>query len=303
MSEVSSLTNSAITAKSLGNLVLVTPQSKQPRGYIPKTPGGASGTARSGFSNQNPSSLIFHYEAENSIDLVSDITDHYIEDNTAIQDQIALKPEEITVSGFVGELNNVVPESLLPLKLIADKLLPLSVYAPEQSISAITAYNQAKFLYDTAATTARNSVQSFNTVFGDNDIATIGGEVPEAFSEVPFSRNNKSLQQVMFNQFYGYWFNRYLFDVQTPWGMMENMAIKTLKATQDETTNMITDFRITFKKLRFAQTSVASGVNLKYDASNFQGRLNQQGSVPVNFGSQVGQDATVGVSSLWGSVA
>jgi hypothetical protein len=51
-----------------------------------------------------------------------------------------------------------------------------------------------------------------------------------------------------------------LFTVDTPWGFFTDMAIKSLTATQDATTRVITDFAITFKKMRFAQTvAISSG--------------------------------------------
>ena len=40
-------------------------------------------------------------------DLDSDSTDHYVEDNTAVQDHIALKPEKITLVYYHGEVSDV----------------------------------------------------------------------------------------------------------------------------------------------------------------------------------------------------
>src|SRR5271163_4191719 len=77
-------------------LALVTPQANI--GYKPQSLTGAV-----------LPTLLFHTEGENVAHLQSDITDHFIEDNTAINDQIALKPEMVTVHGFIGELNDVFP--------------------------------------------------------------------------------------------------------------------------------------------------------------------------------------------------
>lgn len=50
--------------------------------------------------------FLFDIRGEESAEVSSEITDHYVEDNTAIQDQVALKPEIITVRGMVAELTN-----------------------------------------------------------------------------------------------------------------------------------------------------------------------------------------------------
>lgn len=50
--------------------------------------------------------FLFDIRGEEVAELISEITDHYVEDNTAIQDQVALKPEMITVRGLVAELTN-----------------------------------------------------------------------------------------------------------------------------------------------------------------------------------------------------
>lgn len=53
--------------------------------------------------------FLFDIRQEETIELNSDITDHYVEDNTAIQDQVALKPEMITLRGLVAELSTHSP--------------------------------------------------------------------------------------------------------------------------------------------------------------------------------------------------
>jgi uncharacterized Fe-S center protein len=60
--------------------------------------------------------FVFDVITLDSIELSSDITDHYIEDNTAINDHIALKPEIIRVEGLVGELKYEIPAELRQLK-------------------------------------------------------------------------------------------------------------------------------------------------------------------------------------------
>src|ERR1700729_4349756 len=121
MGNISALSQVTTAATALSNLILVSPQSTI--GYQPQNAPLANGSP-----TQPPPSLLFHYEGEQVVSLQSDITDHYIEDNTALQDQIALKPEEVTTHGFIGELNDVAPPILAAVQAIADKLTVIDAY-------------------------------------------------------------------------------------------------------------------------------------------------------------------------------
>jgi hypothetical protein len=278
---ISGLSQISNAATALSNLILVSPQSTI--GYQPQNPPSANSTPA-----QLPPSLLFHYEGENTATLQSDITDHYIEDNTAIQDQIALKPEEITTHGFIGELNDVPPAALAIVKTVADKLTVINAYTPALSVTALLAYNTAFQAYQVAQNAVNSAVSSWSTVTNSGGESVIGtnGLAIQA---------NQTKQQQMFQQFYGYWRNRTLFTVQTPWAVFQNMAIKNLRAIQDATTNVITDFEITFKMLRFASTQ--QGV---FDPSNAQGRAATQGAGTTNLGTSTpiaAQSLTSGLAS------
>lgn len=183
-------------------------------------------------------SFLFHVKGEEMITLSSDVTDHYVENNTAIQDHVALKPEMIQVGGYIGELNNVPPKFLLPLKAASERIQTLAPFVPALSSSALRAYNQAAQTYAVAAKAKAAAVSAFSTLTGGK-----GDQVQTA-------------QQEAFNKFYGWWLKRQQFTVQTPWCILSDMIIMTLRATQNEDTKMVTDFEITFKKMRFAQTIV-----------------------------------------------
>lgn len=49
---------------------------------------------------------------------------------------------------------------------------------------------------------------------------------------------------------------RTLFTIQTPWAIFEDMAILNLRAIQDESTRMITDFEVSFKQINIASTAL-----------------------------------------------
>ena len=203
-------------------------------------------------------SFLFHILGDETATLQSEITDHFVENNSAIQDQIALKPEMITTNGFIGELNNVTPPALEPLKAAADKLSLISPFVPSLSSSAMIAYNQALQAYQTADAAAQALVSAFTSLSG------LG--------------QGQTKQQAAFNKFYAWWKNRQLFTVQTPWCIFKDMAILSLRATQAEDTRMITDFEISFKQMRFAQSVTTSR------KPTSQGRRAAQASDVVNQG-------------------
>jgi hypothetical protein len=262
--DLSALSSATTSAQALSNLILVTPQEQV--GIQPQPKGDVDGQ-----SVEQPKKFLFNYEGEQQINLQSDITDHFVEDNTAIQDQIALRPETVTTNGFIGELNNVVPPELKPLRLAADKLTPLTAYIPELSTTAELVYANAFQLYQTAKVAAAGAVQAWNSISG-------GGGQPQ------------TKQAQAFQEFYGYWKDRTLFTVQTPWAVFKDMSILTLRALQPDDSNSYSEFQVTFKAIRFAETFSVSEGNL-YDYNQFQGRAFNQGSPEINKGVQTPVEA------------
>lgn len=228
-----------------------------------------------------PPALLFNYEGEQTASIESDITDHFVEDNTAIQDQIALRPETITTQGFIGELNNVAPFGLQTAQKLADSLVSIGAYTPGLSITAILAYNEAFYAYQIANSAVTTAVSTWATVSGvGQGEAVIGANGVQSGVLLNLTQTK---QQVFFQQFYGYWRSRTLFLVQTPWAVFENMAIKSLRAIQDAETRMITDFEVTFKMIRYASTQTVATAPV---FQNAQGQLFYQAQPKVNLGTQ-----------------
>ena len=227
--------------------------------------------------------FVFDFLGEEEVTFESDITDHYVEDNTAIQDQISLKPETITTHGFIGELNDVPPAALAILQAAANKLTAIGAYAPQLSATALIAYNDAFEAYQTAANVANTAISAWssigNAISGSDGQSVIGSSGLTGGLD---GISNQNLQQTYFQQFYYYWRNRVLFTVQTPWAVFQNMAILRLRAVQDETTNTITDFEITFKMIRVASTDAL----LPAGTTQYGGQLDDQAQSLTNLGTQ-----------------
>lgn len=276
MANLSALSPFTTSATALSNLILVSPQATV--GYQPQSPSNNP-------LAQQPPQLLFHYEGEQTVALESDITDHFIEDNTAIQDQISLKPETITTHGFIGELNNVPPGVLAILKTAADKLVGIGAYTPTLTTNALIAYNNAFQLYQVGSNAVNSAVSAWSSIIGTN------GENVIDLTGIATQNLNQTKQQIAFQQFYGYWRSRTLFTVQTPWAIFKNMAIKSLRAIQDAETRMITDFEVTFKMIRTADTLTTSPVSL-----TFQGRSAAQAASITDLGTST-PSPSLGVNS------
>lgn len=248
---------SSITAKlsAVTGLLSVAPQNTV--GYQPQARGSLLPMGNA---------FLFHYEGENSVLTECDITDHWIEDNTAIQDQIAHKPIVITVHGYIGELNDLTPFGLQYLKTLANKLTVISAYTPSLSTTALIAYNEAVFAAQTALNLAGAAIGAVSSLGNFISGGNAGQNVINA--DIVKESSNQNKQQTAYIQFYTNQTKNVLYTVQTPWAVFQNMAIQSLKAVQDESTNVITDFEITFKQMRFAATLVTN-------ANNVQGRLAQ----------------------------
>lgn len=277
---LTALASVTTAASALTGLIMVTPQSVV--GYAPQNPNDPDGSVS---INQNAPAILFHYEGEQSVSLQSDITDHFVEDNTAVQDQIALKPIMVTTHGFIGELNNVPPLGLQTLKTAADKLTIIGPYTPQLSITAQLAYNEAFLAYQSATKLANAAVSAWssvsNAVSGSDGNAVIDAEGDLTLGSV------QNEQQKYFQQFYGYWVKKTLFTVQTPWAVFENMAILNLRAIQDAETNVITDFEVSFKQIRNA-FSAFSGI-----PTSFAGRSASQAQTKTNQGISAGTPTSV----------
>lgn len=272
MGNISALADISTKATALSNLILVSPQSIV--GYQPQ-----SLPDKNGQPLQPAPAILFNYEGENAVQLNSDITDHFVEDNTAIEDQVALRPEVITVAGYIGELNDVSPIALSALKKVADKLSVLVAYTPALTESALIAYNEAAFAYNIGKNAVNAAISSWGSINGGSSESVIAnGQINV--------QSNQTKQQVAFQQFYGYWRARTLFTVQTPWAIFENCAISSLRAIQGEETRMITDFEVSFKVMRFAQTQIALS---DFSAVDFQGRASGQASSLVDLGTSTPQ--------------
>lgn len=216
--------------------------------------------------------FLFDIPLTENITMSSNITNHYIEDNTTLQDHVALNPISITLTGKVAELVYTKQQSLSFLSAVADRLAPLGILTPAQSGQAqkvIASANQAVSAFNSA----KKALTSLSDVFTDQP--------------------SLNRQQSAYYKFEAFFLGRARLSVETPWRTYTDMVIEQFAADQDEGSTEETTFTITFKQVKFVET--------KTNVGSLKGRIEQQKSAILNRGVQTGKkDESFGVSALKG---
>lgn len=193
--------------------------------------------------------FVFDTRTEDMAQLSADITDHYTESNRALQDHIAIKPKRITLRGFVGELVYNTPGQGNPtgLQTAVQKLTEVSAFLPQLSAAAVQA-QQAISGIDSAGPT----------------LASLSAAVPPAANIYALVKNSigtfgpGARQAAAYQFFAACQSEAILMGIQTPWEFLTNMAVETIVAVSPEDSIFITDFAITFKQIRIAQSSTVA---------------------------------------------
>jgi hypothetical protein len=221
--------------------------------------------------------FVFDVAGESTAHLSADITDHYTEDNKALQDHIAIRPKKITLKGYVGEVvysasgagNSILQQAVQRLTEVSSYLPTLSA-AATQIQSAVT--------------------QGTSSDVTLSDAANIYGLVQNLLS----ATGSQARQQNAYSYFKALMNQAILISVQTPWEFMTNMAIETITAMQPEGSLYMTDFAVTLKEIRISQTlSTAytdnpSGTPFGSQLGQFQGAAAVQAAPQVPIGNVPG---------------
>lgn len=181
---------------------------------------------------------IFDTRGEEEVNLESEITDNYVEDNTTVQDHIGLRPRTITLSGYVGELSTKNRAGEKITSFLEPKLAGASFFAPVLTAQAEYIMNRAQEVY--------GIYEKANETVDRLEDMLMQVPVPDV-----------SNQQKAFGRFQELWATRRLATVYTPFGAFNNMAIQSLTARQEEDTTYISSFSVTFKQIRKVETIFA----------------------------------------------
>lgn len=214
--------------------------------------------------------FLFDWKGDEIVRVTSDVTDHWMEDNTVSQDHVGIKPVEITMRGFIAEvsldsgffnnLNRVLQG--VSTGLVRSNAL-LGKYAPgatDNLLKIVTDVQNTALQLERALQTA-NSILNFL---------------------VPGPKFNK--QQAAFNKLSALVESRRLSTVHTPFKTYNNMVITSLVATQKGDTRMVSDFVVTLKEMRFVGTAIQYEVD-------FAGRSASDNQTQAVNGATAGTEA------------
>lgn len=205
---------------------------------------GAAVTVLQPKGAQGLAGWVFDIPTGETVDLESDITDHYTEDNSFVNDHIVNKPIRIMMSGLIGELVYRVPSGWLgSLRQISGRLAQLSAlggnYTPGfvQTAQGILGKAQAAAnLINQYLNQAQNAARAIASLFGPQMTA----------------------QQKAFNQLSALWKAKTIFTVTTPWAYHPSMAIASMGFRQDQDSNDYSTITITLKEWRSASTKLTT---------------------------------------------
>ena len=177
--------------------------------------------------------LLFAIPLTESLAFQAQITDHVVEDNSVMQDHIAISPIKITLTGMVSELVLTKSKIEAYAETVLNTLGSLDVLSPSLSQSAASALSTA-----TRAKQAAEQILS----------------KAKNISDILKGNPTKTKQQEFYLDLKQKFFGRGLYTVQTPWETLKNMAIESLSFDQDESTKEWTTINITLKQITLAQT-------------------------------------------------
>lgn len=183
------------------------------------------------------SGFLFHIIDVEEMSVDSDVTDHFVEQNFAIQDHVSLKPIRFTLRGYMGELVDIVGVSSNPILSTILALAPLVQANPLFNTQDAQVY----------AGIALQSAQATNVI----------NQIPSLFSLISNLSNVQTQQQEAYNFFLNMRNNRQLVTIQTPYGLLVNYIIENFRARQPGDSRFMSDFNVTFKQIQVVSTAVA----------------------------------------------
>lgn len=236
-------------------------------------------------SNTGIAGFKFHIPQTEIIRLENDITDHYVETNSPIQDHIAQKPITITLTGLVGDyfyslnqIEDMLARVVPTLTLVKEFLPKISAAATFLKASKLNATTKLKSL------AKFNKTQSPDSTFKLSATQTIVASdfsAMDLFSLFQQLYKLKSAQTRAYIFFECLWKSRGLISVETTWKKFDNMAVQKIDVKRDNNAD-ITDISITLKQISTTTT-------LTETLDEYKNRMEQQTASVADKGEDKGE--------------
>lgn len=216
--------------------------------------------------------FVFDIADDDTVELDADITDHYVENGTAIQDHIALRPERVTVRGLVGEYRHIVEGKQTKLEKATQKLTTLASYLPPLSQAATAIYKGLQ---------GKNENSSLSMLGSLNNPVNTAMDLYKAYRNINLPQTE---QQKAFIYFEALRNSRALFTIQTPFRYYTDMAIESIRVSQSGFSRDQSEFEISFKKMRFVDVEKKLLNGEQTQEISLEGRLEEQAALVENKG-------------------
>lgn len=189
-------------------------------------------------SSKGISGFLFDIPDRDSIKVDWDVTDHFTESNSFLNDHKVKKPIIITLTGFVGELVFRAPAGVEGLvQEISNRLEVVDAYLGDLTPGFV---QDAQRVVQQAQSTISAINQTLDKA--QNIIGFFEGEgLEETAQQKAFSELNALGDEIILT-------------VQTPWNFYDDMTIQSLSFTQDGESEQITDISVTLKQIRISET-------------------------------------------------
>lgn len=211
------------------------------------------------------SGFVFDVPDTESVVLTSEITDHYTESNSFLNDHVVQRPIEVTLSGFIGRLVFRRPDGLLGgLQFINNRLEAVDAYLGELTPGGVQVAQEAITFVETNVTRINQAIDRTQ-----NLVNAFAGDGVEDDPIVLAYNNLEAL-----------WRSSQIMTVQTPVKYFDDLAITRIAFTQNNESEDIIDIQVSLKQVRFAETEI-----IQFSDNLFPPRNEVQGSP----GEEVGQ--------------
>lgn len=217
----------------------------------------------------------FHVPISEQVTMQNDITDYYVETNSAVQDHIARKPTVITLTGLVGKYFYSVNEIEDMLALVTPTLSLVKQFLPR--LTPATQQNKTK-----KALNEQAKVEQGELIVGGVEVEKRQFNGMDLFKLFQDLYKLKSAQTRAYYFFEALFKSRSILSIETTWQRLDNVIIQNMHAIRDSNAD-ITDFTLTFKQISIAES-------VSENATNAAGRLAQQQAAVTNKGVDKGEE-------------
>ena len=210
---------------------------------------------------------------DETIKLENSITDYYAEDNSSLQDNIALKPITFTINGVVAEKYMDVKEATTWSETVTNALAPVLQFMPDFTSFMLQTMTVAEEALQAVQKGIQETTDFINSLMGAPTEASL------------------SNQEQAFLFFYSAYKSRQLMEVSLPFCTLNNCAITSVEITQPASTRTLSTIQISFKQMNFASTR--SGVGTGTTGR----RKTQQSTTPATNLSNIGNSTSNGTTT------